>query len=189
MPDASEYFDLCRAAKLFPADPSMACIWRWCRKGCKARNGERVHLKHVRVGGKLYTTKEWADQFMADMAKHDQQHFRPEPPAEAAPVESPSPPLELLPAFTRTRTAQQREAAIRHAERVVASWGKGKKPRANSGSDPAPLAMKAPPPTPLHERTAEYYRNRTPQQRAEDIARAEQVVASWDKKKKPKPAG
>jgi hypothetical protein len=127
MPEASDYVDMCRAAKLFPGDPSYACIWRWCRRGCKARNGERVYLRSVRVGGKLYTTKQWAEQFLADLAAKDCERFKPQnQPSEPAPTELPPPALQPLPDFRRPRTAQQREADISRAEAIVKSWGQSK---------------------------------------------------------------
>jgi hypothetical protein len=141
MPDSPEYFDLCRAAKLFPGDPSMACIWRWCRKGCKARSGRRVTLKHVRSGGKLYITREWANEFLAELASEDQKHFTPEPVADAMAVE--------VPALGKPRTDQQRAAAIAQAERVVASWGTKNTTAIGSKSNLKASKRTTPSPTPL----------------------------------------
>jgi hypothetical protein len=90
-----------------------------------------VFLQHVRSGGKLYTTKQWADQFLAELANEDQKHFTtPDAEASALPAAEPA-------STDKPRTAQQREAAIAHAERVVASWGdskaKNRKSRTSTG--------------------------------------------------------
>lgn len=86
MPEPTEMLDLLAAAKCFPGDPATAAIWRWCRKGCKSRRGERVYLEHRRVGGKLYTTKTWCEEFQKRLASEDLTHFRTaNPDAEEKP--------------------------------------------------------------------------------------------------------
>jgi hypothetical protein len=40
-----------------------------------ARSGERVHLRHERVGGKLFTTRAWIEEFGRRLAEADAAHF------------------------------------------------------------------------------------------------------------------
>lgn len=58
-PAAEEHITLTQAAKLAPGRPSPNCVWRWCREGVKAASGQRVRLKHVRFGSRIYTTRQW----------------------------------------------------------------------------------------------------------------------------------
>jgi len=48
--------------------PSANCIWRWCRKGVLSRAGKRVRLRHVRIGGKIFTEAEWLNEFGQSLA-------------------------------------------------------------------------------------------------------------------------
>jgi len=73
---AQEYITLTQAAKLAPGRPSTNCLWRWCRRGVKARSGEVVCLEHVRVGGKLFTCKQWVRDFGQRLAAADRSHFQ-----------------------------------------------------------------------------------------------------------------
>ena len=54
-----------------PGRPSIACLWRWCRRGVKARNGSIVRLRHSRAGRRLFTTEEWLGQFFSNVADTD----------------------------------------------------------------------------------------------------------------------
>ena len=58
------YLTLTEAAKLAPTRPSANAVWRWCRRGVKARSGKRVHLGHIRVGGRVYTTEQSVRTFL-----------------------------------------------------------------------------------------------------------------------------
>ncbi|MCI0630465.1 MAG: DUF1580 domain-containing protein, partial [Phycisphaerales bacterium] len=51
-----ELITLVEAAKLSPGRPSVNAVWRWCRRGVRARNGERIRLEHVRAGGRIFTS-------------------------------------------------------------------------------------------------------------------------------------
>jgi hypothetical protein len=55
---ANDYITLGEAAKIAPGRPSANCVWRWCRKGVLSRAGQRVRLRHVRIGGKIITKQE-----------------------------------------------------------------------------------------------------------------------------------
>ena len=75
MQTGTDYLTCTEAAKLFPGRPSANCIWRWCRRGVAARNGERVRLRHVRLGGRLLTTRQWLDMFGHALAAADTKFF------------------------------------------------------------------------------------------------------------------
>lgn len=66
---------LTEAAKIAPGRPSTNCVWRWCRKGVLSRGGERVRLQHRRVGGKIFTTVAWLEEFGQALAEADTRHF------------------------------------------------------------------------------------------------------------------
>ncbi len=109
--DASDYLSLSAAAKQAPGRPSANCIWRWCRKGVLARNGKRVRLRHIRTGGKIYTTARWLQAFGEKLAQADAEHFdldaRPAVPRKS----------------NRRRTDRRRQMAIERAERQLRRAG------------------------------------------------------------------
>lgn len=70
-----EYLTLTEAAKIAPGRPTTNCIWRWCRRGVLSRGGERVRLQHVRVGGMIYTTAHWLEEFGRRLAEADAKYF------------------------------------------------------------------------------------------------------------------
>lgn len=70
-----ELLTLGEAAKITPGRPSTNAIWRWCRKGVLARSGERVHLEHRRVGGRIFTSERWVDEFGQRLADADTEYF------------------------------------------------------------------------------------------------------------------
>ncbi|MBI1190042.1 MAG: hypothetical protein GC200_05095 [Tepidisphaera sp.] len=63
------YLSMEAAGKLY--GQTEYAIWRWCRKGIKARSGQRVYLKHIRSGRRLLTTQTWLDEFHADLTRED----------------------------------------------------------------------------------------------------------------------
>lgn len=73
--DHHPLLDLRQAAKQSPVPISYQALWRWARQGVAARNGGKVRLKHVRVGGRLYTRQDWIDQFSKALADADAEHF------------------------------------------------------------------------------------------------------------------
>ena len=73
LPD--EYISLTQVAKLAPGRLSTNCVWRWCRRGVKSRTGDRVHLQHVRLGGMIYSTREWLNDFGRQLAEADARYF------------------------------------------------------------------------------------------------------------------
>lgn len=72
---SEQRISLTKAAKLTPGNPHAATIWRWCRKGIRARNGERIHLEHLRFGGKMFTTPESLERFARRLVDADSQYF------------------------------------------------------------------------------------------------------------------
>lgn len=71
----TELITLTEAAKIAPGRPSTNAMWRWCRRGVLSRGGERVRLRHVRVGGQLFTRLEWLEEFGAKLAEADARYF------------------------------------------------------------------------------------------------------------------
>lgn len=70
-----EHITLTEAAKIAPGRPSTNCLWRWCRRGVKARGGERVRLQHLRIGGKIFTSPRWLEEFGRNLAEADAKYF------------------------------------------------------------------------------------------------------------------
>lgn len=70
-----DHITLTEAANIAPGRPSTNCIWRWCRRGVLSRNGERVRLQHVRMGGMIYTTAGWLEDFGKRLAEADAKYF------------------------------------------------------------------------------------------------------------------
>jgi uncharacterized protein DUF1580 len=102
------YLDLSEAARRSPGRPHSATVWRWCRKGIKARSGGRIRLDHVRAGGKIFIQPEALDRFFKDVARADDEYFADEP----TPPKQPS-----------TRTERQRERSVARAECVLKLGG------------------------------------------------------------------
>lgn len=67
----SDLLTLAEAARKLPRQRSAQSLWNWCRKGIKARNGERYYLRHVRIGKRLFTRSEWMEDFFEQLAEAD----------------------------------------------------------------------------------------------------------------------
>lgn len=81
---------LTEAAKVAPGRPSTNCMWRWCRRGVLARGGERIRLEHRRIGGKIFTSLPWLEEFGWRLAEADARYFDLcEAAAEAAAAQEP----------------------------------------------------------------------------------------------------
>ena len=104
---AQDYITLSQAAKCSPGRPSSNAIWRWCRKGIKARSGQRVRLGHIRVGGKIFTTIQNLESFFAAVAEADKDYF--DCPATTPRITVP--------------TSKQRQRSIQRAEARLALAG------------------------------------------------------------------
>jgi len=109
------YLTLAQAGRNAPGQPSPNCLWRWCRKGVIARNGQRVRLQHVRIGGKLYTTARWIEEFGLRLAQADAEYFDLD--------ERAAPPPRTRRCSSRHPRSEERQAAIDRAERELAEAG------------------------------------------------------------------
>ena len=106
----SDFLTLAQGARVAPGSPSPNCLWRWCRIGVKSRSGERVRLEHVRMGGRIFVTREALERFGKALAEADEIYFdRPAP--------------ERHPSGTPSRSAARREREIRRAETELAKAG------------------------------------------------------------------
>ena len=98
-----QHITLTQAAKIAPGRPSTNCMWRWCRRGVIARSGQRIKLEHIRIGGKLFTTPQWVNEFGRRLADADAQYFDRDDDAESGPMPTPPP------------RSTQRRARVSHA--------------------------------------------------------------------------
>jgi len=110
---SSELISLGEAAKHSPGRPSANCVWRWCRKGVRARCGQRVRLRHVRVGGKIFTSARWVDEFGQQVAEADAAYFANCDDMKPQPTRPPA-----------ARSDHEREASIARAEKLFAANSK-----------------------------------------------------------------
>lgn len=113
---AEDRITLTDVAKITPGRPSANCIWRWCRRGVLARNGERVRLEHVRIGGKIFTTRAWLDEFGRRLATADAAYFA------AADAAAPASDHEES-TTRRSKSKERRQAEIAAAEAELDARG------------------------------------------------------------------
>lgn len=118
MHEVDEHLTLSEAAKIAPGRPSTNCLWRWCRRGVLARSGERVHLQHVRIGGKIFITPQWLEEFGHRLAEADVAYFELQQDAAAAP-----PPARKRPKRRCQRYEAHRRVSIEHANRELEDAG------------------------------------------------------------------
>ena len=71
MSTTAHYLSLAAAAKTLPGRPHPSALWRWARRGLRARDGRRIRLRHLRFGGRLYVTPEALEQFGLQLAEAD----------------------------------------------------------------------------------------------------------------------
>ena len=117
MQQIEDLMTLSQAAKVLPGRPSTNCIWRWCRRGVVARTGEHVRLQHVRMGGKLFTTARWLDEFGSRLAEADAEHFR------LAEDDTPPPAASPRPKRRRERFEHHRRETIETANQELDDAG------------------------------------------------------------------
>ena len=77
------------AARTLPGKPSPSTIWRWSRRGVVARDGQRVRLRCVRLGGRMFTTRAAILAFGEALAEADARHFDADDSDAPAPAETP----------------------------------------------------------------------------------------------------
>lgn len=99
--DPTEYISLSEAARLVPGHPHASSLWRWARKGVKARNGETIRLEHRRIGARVFVRRADLDNFFSEVARADAEHFN----------QATIPPQE-----PKTRTEKQRVRDIERAK-------------------------------------------------------------------------
>lgn len=74
-PNASGFLSLVDAANLLPHRPHPTALWRWARRGLRARDGRLIRLAHVRLGGRVYVTREAIEEFGRRLAEADMVAF------------------------------------------------------------------------------------------------------------------
>jgi hypothetical protein len=123
MHEQSKHITLTEAAKITPGRPSTNCLWRWCRRGVLSRSGERIRLEHVRIGGKIFTTAQWVEQFGKALAEADASYFD----LEEQSTEAPTPHSRTCPRTQRRRPTsrhiQRRQSAHDQANRELEEAG------------------------------------------------------------------
>ena len=87
-------------------------FWRWCRRGCKARNGAVVRLEHRRMGGQITTTLAALDRFFAELAEADLESFRERDTAAPVIDTAPAPTAKPPQAGTRRAALEKAKAAL-----------------------------------------------------------------------------
>lgn len=73
--DAPPLISLNQAPSYVSGRPSISAVWRWCRRGVLARNGQRIRLEHRRIGGKIFTSEAWLDAFTKALTDADTAYF------------------------------------------------------------------------------------------------------------------
>lgn len=71
MSSLANLLTLAAAARLLPNKPHPSALWRWARRGLRARNGQIVFLQHTRLGGRVYVTEEALADFGRKLAEAD----------------------------------------------------------------------------------------------------------------------
>lgn len=97
---------LAEGAQHAPGRPTANCLWRWCRRGVLARDGSRIRLQHVRVGGRVMTSVEWIREFGQRLSAADAAYFD----AKLAEAQEAPPRAAKFAAPKRPRQRKQRRA-------------------------------------------------------------------------------
>jgi len=115
---AENLITLTDATKIAPGRPSTNCLWRWCRRGVISRGGHRIRLQHHRVGGKIFTSLAWLEEFGRQLAEADTRYFDlcEAAAAEAARAESRVPRRRSRPQREQTIDSDARDAEIAERE-------------------------------------------------------------------------
>lgn len=103
--------EVCRAVPALEGrHPHLSAAWRWCRRGVLARNGQRIKLRHTRLGRRVVVPEDAVKEFLDAVALADALYF------DSAPA-TPSPPLPkpAKPALRRRQIAE--------AEASCKKWG------------------------------------------------------------------
>ncbi len=105
-----DLLSLTDVTKTIPKRVHTSCVWCWMRVGCKSRSGVRIHLRHYRVGGRLYTSAKDLEEFFAKLAEADLEYFN----QHSAQVD---------PACKSVRTPEQRQLAVEQASKKLEAAG------------------------------------------------------------------
>lgn len=70
---AEEFISFSKVSTLIPGRPSLSSVHRWATRGI---NG--VRLKSVRVGGRLFSTNAWTQEFLDAQQAANQTHVEAE---------------------------------------------------------------------------------------------------------------
>lgn len=63
----SEFISMREASKLLPGRPSPTALSVWTSIGCSPGKGERVVLQTLRLGRRVFTKREWIDEFVKSL--------------------------------------------------------------------------------------------------------------------------
>ena len=77
----SDWLTLSQAARSTPGRPSASTLWRWIRDGVRTGTGERLHLRHRRVGRRIFVLVQDLDLFFKTVAERDWAPARSERPS------------------------------------------------------------------------------------------------------------
>lgn len=69
MTTKKKLISLAEAAAVVPGGAGVPTIWRWCTRGLRARGRGAVRLRHVRVGGRVYTRVDWVADFLRRVSR------------------------------------------------------------------------------------------------------------------------
>ena len=109
-----EILSLEGVAKAIPAvdgrQPHLASVWRWCRKGLMARNGQRIHLRHTRIGRRVVVPADAVVEFLDALSVADAAYFAD---AAAPPIPLDST-LKVSPALRRKQIEAAEAVCIKH---------------------------------------------------------------------------
>ena len=64
-PPVEGYLPLYEAVKLWPVKIAKGSMWRWAQTGVMVGHTRRIRLQTRTFGGRLYTRKDWIDEFVA----------------------------------------------------------------------------------------------------------------------------
>jgi len=69
--DRAALLTLSQAAQTLPHRPHPSALWRWARRGLRTRHGNVVRLRHVRIGKRIFVTREDLEAFGRAVAEAD----------------------------------------------------------------------------------------------------------------------
>ncbi len=69
---SEQIISLSQAARLLPGEKGASrknpsTLFRWVTKGCRTLDGRTVRLEALRIGGRLFTSHEALDRFIAEL--------------------------------------------------------------------------------------------------------------------------